>query len=338
MTNGLVLGKFLPYHAGHAHLIQTARAAVDSLTVLVCSIAVEPIPGGLRYQWVRNSHPDCRVVHVSEEVPQAPEDDAAFWPIWTDLITRYAGRVDVVFTSEAYGDELAARLGARHVPVDPSRTLVPTSGSLIRVDPMAQWPFIPNVVRPWFVRRVAIVGAESTGKTTLAQRLAAHFQTVWVPEYGRAYCLDRDALTLGLHDFEAIVWGQATWEDEAAAHANKVLICDTELLTTCTWSDIVVGARPPWITTVARARRYDLVILLDDDVPWVDDGTRVLATRRAEHTARLRDELDAADQGYTLIGGSFDDRFASARDAVAALIRQKPLLPERGVLSHVTAS
>src|SRR5690348_6780398 len=99
MTRGLVLGQFLPYHAGHAHLIRTARAAVDELVVLVCSIESEPIPGPCRFAWVRDAHPDCRVIHVAEEVPQAPEDSAAFWPIWTDLIARYAGKVDVVFTS-----------------------------------------------------------------------------------------------------------------------------------------------------------------------------------------------------------------------------------------------
>ena len=85
MTRGLVLGKFLPYHAGHAHLIRAARAQVDELVVLVCSVEREPIPGALRFRWVRDSHSDCRVVHVAEEVPQAPEDDPEFWPIWTDL-------------------------------------------------------------------------------------------------------------------------------------------------------------------------------------------------------------------------------------------------------------
>src|SRR5215207_783182 len=112
MTRGLVLGKFLPYHAGHAHLIRAARAEVEELVVLVCSLPGDPIPGALRYAWVRECHPDCRVVHVAEEVPQAPEDDERFWPIWTELIARRAGPIDVVFTSEDYGDELARRLGA----------------------------------------------------------------------------------------------------------------------------------------------------------------------------------------------------------------------------------
>ena len=318
-----MLGKFLPYHEGHAHLIRSARARVDHLTVLVCSIGREPIAGGLRYQWVRASHPDCRVVHVSEEVPQAPEDASDFWPIWTDLIERYAGPVDIVFTSEDYGDELARRIGARHVSIDRSRTEVPASGTAIRDDPMANWRFIPVAVRSYFVRRVAIVGTESTGKTMLAQQIADHYHTVWVPEYGRAYCENRNANDLQRADFEAIVWGQATWEDAAAAEANRVLICDTELLTTCTWSDLIIGSRPPWLTDVARSRSYDLTLLLDHDVPWIDDGTRVLRQRRAEHTALLGEELRGAGRAFLTLGGSHQERFAAACAAIDGLLPRR---------------
>lgn len=150
VIHGLVLGKFLPYHEGHAHLIRTARARVDELTVLVCSLSREPIPGALRHDWVSASHRDCRVVHVEEEVPQAPEEDPEFWTIRTDLIGRHAGRVDTVFTSEAYGDELARRLGAEHVCVDLERLAVPVSGTAVRADPLSNWQHIPVIVRPYF--------------------------------------------------------------------------------------------------------------------------------------------------------------------------------------------
>jgi HTH-type transcriptional regulator, transcriptional repressor of NAD biosynthesis genes len=321
MTRGLVLGKFLPYHAGHAHLIRTARAAVDELVVLVCSIEREPIPGALRFRWVRDAHPDCRVVHVAEEVPQAPEEHAEFWPIWADLISRHAGRIDTVFTSEDYGGELARRIGARHVCVDRERLTVPISGTAIRENPMRHWDAIPPQVRPYFVRRVLLLGTESTGKTTLSYHLAKRFETVMVEEYGRPYCDTRPALSLQLPDFEAIAWGQATWEEEGAELANRVLICDTDLHTTATWSDLVVGTRPEWLTDAARARRYDLVLLLDHrGTPWVDDGTRVLSGRREEHTRRLRVELDAAGRVYHEIGGSFADREREAERLVAELL------------------
>jgi HTH-type transcriptional repressor of NAD biosynthesis genes len=321
MTRGLVLGKFLPYHAGHAHLLRTARAAVDELVVLVCSIEREPIPGALRFRWVRDSHRDCRVVHVAEEVPQAPEEHAEFWPIWTDLIARHAGSVDVVFTSEDYGDELARRIGARHVCVDRERRAVPASGTVIRADPLRHWDAIPPVVRPHFVRRVVLLGTESTGKTTLSSHLASRFETVMVEEYGRPYCDTRPALSLQLPDFEAIAWGQATWEDDGAELANRVLICDTDLHTTATWSDLVVGTRPDWLTAAARARHYDLVLLMDHHgTPWVDDGTRVLSGRREEHTGRIREELDSGGRRYVTLSGSLDDRMRAAERLVGKLL------------------
>jgi HTH-type transcriptional regulator, transcriptional repressor of NAD biosynthesis genes len=323
MSRGLVLGKFLPYHAGHAHLIRAARAQVDELVVLVCSLEREPIPGALRFRWVRDSHPDCRVVHVAEEVPQAPEDDLEFWPIWTDLIARHAGDVDVVFTSEDYGDELARRIGARHVCVDRERLTVAASGRAVRAEPLRHWDLIPPKVRPYHALRVALLGTESTGKTTLAERLAKRFGTVMVEEFGRPYCETRPAMSLEPVDFEVIAWAQAVLEDEAAEDANCVLICDTELHTTATWSDLVVGSRPDWLTAAARARHYDLVLLLGDDVPWIADGTRVLQDRRAEHTRRLREELDAAGRHYVVLSGEFSERGREAERLVAALLENR---------------
>jgi HTH-type transcriptional regulator, transcriptional repressor of NAD biosynthesis genes len=320
-VRGLVLGKFLPYHAGHAHLIRAARAQVDELVVLVCSLEREPIPGAFRFGWVRDSHPDCHVVHVTDDVPQTPDEDPAFWPIWKALIARHAGNVDVVFTSEPYGDELARHLGARHIAVDPARLTVPISGSEIRAHPLRSWEYIPRVVRPYFAKRVVLLGTESTGKTTLSAWLAKRFETAWVGEYGRPYCEERPALTLQLPDFEAIAWGQATWEDEAALDANRVLICDTDLHTTATWSDLTVHDRPAWLTAAARARHYDLMLLLlDEGTPWVDDGLRVLSGRRAEHTQRLRDELHAAGRLYHELGGDFAQRQRDAERLVASLL------------------
>jgi NadR type nicotinamide-nucleotide adenylyltransferase len=316
----LVLGKFLPYHAGHAHLIRSARARVDVLTVLVCSLQSEPIEGSIRHQWVRASHPDCRVIHVREEVPQTPDESPLFWTIWADLIARHAGHVDWVFTSETYGDELAHRIGAHHECVDPERRTVPVSGTAVRSDPMGNWEHIPDVVRPYFVRRVAILGAESTGKTCLARHLGTQYATTWVPEFGRAYCDGRDARDLGIADFDAIARGQIAAEDEAASRANRLLICDTELHTTCTWSDLVIGARPPWLTDAAMRRPYDLMLLLGADVPWVDDGTRVWPSRRSEHTARLREELERANRPYLLLAGTFEERTVAACRAVDDLL------------------
>lgn len=321
---GLVLGKFLPYHLGHAHLIREAQRQCDELVVLVCSLPDDLIPGGERHQWVRRAHPDCTVVHVTDVVPQSPEESPDFWPLWTALIARHAGRIDRVFTSEDYGDELGRRIGAEHRCVDRERRVVPVSGSALRADPATNWRFVPREVRPWLVRRVALLGPESSGKTTLAARLAERFATQWVPEYGREYCETRDARTLKHGDFEAIVWGQASLEDAMAAEAGPVLICDTELHTTCTWSEMILGECRPWLVAAARARRYDAILLLAPDVPWIADGTRVLELERVRHHHLIERELRGAGRAWQAIRGSF-----AARERTAIEVVERALDPAR---------
>ena len=275
VRRGLVLGKFLPYHAGHAHLIRTARSQVDVLTVLVCSIAREPIPGAIRFAWVAESHPDCRVVRVAEEGPQTPEEHPEFWPIWTDIVRRHAGAIDVVFTSEDYGDELARRLGARHVCVDLTRRTYPVSGTAIRRDPLRHWDSIPPVVRPSYVHRVAILGTESTGKTTLAQQLAKAFRTTWVPEYGRPYCEGRDPRDLTADDFDAISrvrsWRRIGGAVGPAACSSATRTCARRRPGARSSSE-----RGPRGCRERPRVQYGRALPLDADVPWMNDGTRVL--------------------------------------------------------------
>ena len=326
-VRGLVLGKFLPPHAGHLHLIRTAAARCDDLTVLVCALEREPIAGTVRAEWMRELAAEIdssiRIVHVDEDVPQAPDEHPAFWDIWAELCGRYAGLVDVVFTSEAYGDELARVLGARHHLVDLMRHTYPVSGTDIRDDAFGSWEMIPPPVRAHYAARVALVGPESTGKSTLAARLAAAFGTVWVPEYGREHTAEiaaregvpfANAFTPA--DIETIATVQAEREDLAARGANRVLFCDTELLTTRIWSEIFFDRCPEGVVTASEAREYDLYLLLDTDIPWVDDGTRAFREQRQSHFDRIRATLDTLGRPYIVISGSFEERFARAVCAV----------------------
>jgi HTH-type transcriptional repressor of NAD biosynthesis genes len=151
MSTGFLLGKFLPLHHGHIHLIETAQKRVDHLTVLVCSLKREPIPGELRCQWVRELFPTVNVQHFSEDVPQYPEEHPDFWAIWLGVIRRYVPvGPDFVFTSETYGDKLAEILGAQHICVDLKREMFPVSGTAVRENPAAYWHLIPPPVQAYF--------------------------------------------------------------------------------------------------------------------------------------------------------------------------------------------
>ena len=181
-TRGLVVGKFYPPHRGHKLLIDAAAAGADEVDVVVCDRPGEDPPAALRAAWLREIHPAARVRLIDD---RDDADDSAVWAINCTALLGFAP--DVAFTSEDYGDRFAACLGCRHVLVDKARTAVPISGTAVRADPLGCWDFLEPPVRGHYAKRVVLIGAESTGKTTLAADLAAAFDTLWLPEYGREY-------------------------------------------------------------------------------------------------------------------------------------------------------
>src|SRR5437763_7081657 len=108
MTRGFLLGKFMPPHAGHVHLCETARRLVDKLTILVCWLPDDPIPGPLRLTWMRELFPDCQVIGHDAVVPQQPDDDPA---IWREIVkAAHPEPVDRLFAGEASGARLAEEI------------------------------------------------------------------------------------------------------------------------------------------------------------------------------------------------------------------------------------
>ena len=312
----------MPPHRGHQFLIEFARQYVEHLTVLVCSLDRDPIPGHLRHDWVRRMFPDASVVHITEDLPQEPADHPNFWDIWRDVCRRAApGGVDYVFASEPYGARLAEVLDARFVPVDPERQLFPVSGTMVRQDPLRHWHMLPECVRPYFVKRVCVFGPESTGKSTLARDLARHFDTVFAWEYARPL-LDPQGGRCTEGDIPRIVRGQVATEEALAAQANRVLFCDTDVLTTTVWSDVLFGDCPAWVRELAGRRRYDLYLLTDVDVPWVDDRQRFFSEQHVRRGMfnRFRAALDSGGRRYEVIRGNWPERFSAACAAVRRLI------------------
>jgi HTH-type transcriptional regulator, transcriptional repressor of NAD biosynthesis genes len=148
---GLIVGRFCPPHLGHSHLIEHAGREVDRLVVMVNTREVEPIPGELRAGWLAELHPDVTVVEVRHDLP-TDFDNQELWERWMDLFRRHWPLPDgphVVFSSEPYGDEIARRFGAQAVAVDPARTAVPVSATLIRERPLEHLQYLAPPVRAW---------------------------------------------------------------------------------------------------------------------------------------------------------------------------------------------
>ncbi len=247
--------------------------------------------------------------------------------MWAENCTRLLGFVpDVVFTSEDYGDPFAACLGCRHVLVDRARQAVPVSGTAVRADPFGNWDYLEPVVRAFYARRVVLIGAESTGKTTLAIDLAAALGTAWVPEYGRIYWeqkMARGEPNVWVPDeFVTIARGQCEREDAAARDANRVLICDTDAFATRVWFHRYVGGWSPAVDAVAREhRRPDLYLLTDIATPFFQDGTRDGELIREWMHRTFVDELTADDRPFVRVTGTPAERLATALDAIRPLLR-----------------
>ncbi|RZK33979.1 MAG: ATPase [Hymenobacter sp.] len=123
------------------------------------------------------------------------------------------------------------------------------------------------------MRRISVTGPESAGKSTLAAELAAHYGTVFVPEYARAY-LEANGPRYTLLDLAAIAQGQLAAEDAAAHQAAGLLLCDTDLLVIKIWAENAFGTCPAWVLADLEKPRYALTLLLAPDLPWAPDPLR----------------------------------------------------------------
>ncbi|MGW6942845.1 AAA family ATPase [Streptomyces xanthophaeus] len=342
--HGLVLGKFYPPHAGHHHLVRTAQDRCERLTVLVCAASVESVPLADRVAWMQEAHPGARVIGAVDDIP-VDLHDPAVWEAHMEIFRTAVGEpVDAVFTSEEYGSELARRFGAEEVCVDPSRTLFPVSGTAVRADPAACWDFLGPAVRAALARRVVVLGAESTGTTTLSRDLAAHYRarggvwaaTGWVAEYGRRYSEEKLAaaraarpgatwadISFTSAEFPVIARRQDAEEERAARTGSPVLICDTDSFATGIWHERYLGARNTEVERTAALTHRDLYLLTDDaDVPFEDDGLRDGPHLRPWMTGRFREELEATGRRHLLVRGDRETRLATAVAAVDGLLAE----------------
>ena len=308
---GLIVGKFYPPHAGHHHLIEVGLANCRELHVLVGDNPAEAIPARDRIGWLRACHPAARFHRVLDRYPEAPAP-------WAEVARRILGRApDVVFTSEVYGEPFAAALGCRHHLVDLDRRRFPVSGTAVRRDPLAAWGFLRPPVRAALARRIVLVGAESAGKTTLAARLAAHFETIWVPEYGRAFTEalpDLAAHAWGRPDFERIAAGQLELVEAALPACNKALIEDTDLLATAIWQERYTGEFHHGL--MRRLRPAHLYLLCSPDTPFVQDGYRDGEQIRGWMDQRFEEVLSGIGANFVRISGGWEERFEQAIQAV----------------------
>jgi len=344
LRTGLVLGKLLPPHLGHLYLVGCALQQVERLYVVVEHVEDEPIPSELRVRWMHELVPEAtslrvgglsrrHILHLDRAMPQEPSAHPAFWELWrTTLKALVPEPIEAVFASETYGHRLAAELDARFLPVDPARQVMPVSGTVVRADPSAHARFLPNPVRAHYglppreprpaPRRVALVGPESTGKSTLARALAAHFDAYVVPEHAETMIAAGvcDPQALVTRDFEDFARGRRASEETLASFGGELLVCDSDALTTQLYAERLLGSCPSWIAEEAATSAYDLTLFFSPDVPWQDDLHRVDRGGREAFFARMQAALRASGRRTVVLSGDWRAREDAAIEACRALL------------------
>ncbi len=344
--HGLVIGKFYPPHAGHHFLVRAASRGAARVTVVVMASEVESLSLADRVAWMREVHEgdaSVTVVGIRDDHPVDYTSDS-IWRAHVELMQQAARSVtddpiDVVFSSEPYGDELARRLGARHVLVDLAREQHRVSGTSVRADPVAHWAALAPCVRGHLAWRVIVVGAESTGKSTVAAAVASRLRsrggafatTAWVPEAGREVTEHKlaaagpgaamDALVWETQDFADIAREQARRERAAARAGAPVLVCDTDAFATGIWHERYRGEPSPAVDALGEPAPFHLYLLTHhDDVPFEQDGLRDGEHVRAWMTHRFVERLGATGRRWQWLRGGREAREADALAAIDAVL------------------
>ncbi|PWS27661.1 ATPase [Pedobacter yonginense] len=310
MRRGLVIGKFMPIHNGHISLINFAAAQCDELIVSMSYTPQDPVNPEMRFEWINEifkNHPKIKPAIIVDDF----DDDRLVLQertrIWANKMSEVYPEIHVLFSSEDYGESFAISLQAEHVLFDQARTLTPISATLVRTSPFKYWDFIPKEVRQHYVKKICLYGPESTGKSTLAEKMALHYHTEFVPEVARELISSND---ITVEDIIKIGYAQTERVKEKTKIANKILFCDTDLITTKIYSAHYLNQVPRILDELESEITYDLYLLLDIDVEWVADHLRDFGDKRLEMFNRFKTELDTRGINYIIISGNYEEREA----------------------------
>jgi len=165
------------------------------------------------------------------------------------------------------------------------------------------------------IQKIAIVGPESTGKSTISPMLAEHYDTVWVPEYAREYC-EKLTAPCTWEDEINMFRGQLELEKKLLPKANKILICDTTFITVKIWSDQMFGKAPQEVLDELPKHTYDFYLLMNIDLPWENDPLRDFPHLREHFMEVWHQELQSLGAKYEVISGTNAQRFRNAVKAI----------------------
>lgn len=335
---GLIIGKYLPMHMGHVNAILKASYMCDELYVVViyneeidrqiCLRGnINYIVPEIRARWITQLTKDMsnvKIIKIEEEIMDNGKLD---FPGNTDKIFKKIGkRIDRLFHTDLnYFNQITTKFPNIDILIDQyDLKKFSISSTQIRKEGIYNhWDELPSIVRPYFVKKVVIVGTESSGKSTLTKHLSKLYNTNYVEEFGRLLCED-----MGGYDgiftpdlFPIIAYGHKMSEFKQINYSNKILFIDTEIVVTQYFSELLSG-KDPILDIIAENNYYDLWLYLEPDIEWIADGLRTYGTadERQDNNIKLKKMLDERNIDYHVISGSYYERISKAVKLVDELL------------------
>jgi len=324
MTKAFVFGKFLPFHKGHEAMINFALSKCEFLTVLVCCSAKESIPDTYRKAWIekafeKEKNIEIRTLNYLEsELPNTSESSESVSKIWADIFIKQFPDYSLLITSEEYGNFVAAFMNIQHIAFDIPKKHFPVSATAVRNDVFTNWEYLPDSVKPDLSVKVVILGTECTGKTTLTEKLAKHFNCSFVLEAGRDIIANSNSFTFD--DLHIVATEHAKRIDKTILANSPLVIIDTDIHTTKSYSQFTFEKELEISANIYNSNKANLYLYLNNDVEYLQDGTRLSETERNLLDLSHRQVLTDHNIDIIEIKGDWDERFKKAVEQVNKII------------------
>lgn len=348
MSNDKIIGfwggKMLPVHIGHIHSILTAASQCDELHVILFYneeeeekwITRSKFPKELLTPKVREmvlkaelkDYPYIKVHTIDSMVCKATakRKKESQWKTESREVIAKIGTVpNLVFSSEPSYEKNFKECypSAEHILIDADRDLFPISGTEMRRDGVFKhWDYVPKMYQKLCAKSVLIVGTESCGKSTLVQKLAKVFNTNYVYEIGRDICEEYGTGQPPIESYADILYAHKVAEKKARENANKLFFVDTEAIVTQYYARLYENDPLKVADEIIKLQKYDLILYLEPDVKWVDDGMRIHGSdeTRNENNKTLKALFDHYGLKYEVIGGNYNYRYLKAIELIKNII------------------